>query len=108
MHIRKMSLNSRNNPLSENRNEQCKFIIRNDAESTYEWYDNTNQQLTVYRITVDDFSVTINIYQSPILQNSDKAARDNLTWRTKVTHGKEYVRMLGMELNRISNQPVVD
>lgn len=92
--------------MSNDTNGQCNIIKRNEREGCYEWYDNTNQQLTVYRITTDKYSLTVNIYQSPILQINERAARENITWRTKVTHGKEYVRMLGMELEKISNQPV--
>lgn len=94
--------------MSNDKTGQCNLINRNDKESCYEWYDNTNQQLTVYRITSDNYCLTVNIYQSPILQSNEKIARDNLTWRTKVTHGREYVRMIGMELERISNQLQAD
>lgn len=94
--------------MSNDKSGQYNVITRNDKERCYEWYDNTNQQLTVYRISSDNYCLTVNIYQSPILQINERSARENLTWRTKVTHGKEYVRMLGMELDRISNQPVAD
>lgn len=76
-----------------------KFITYNDIKDCYEWYDDINQQLTVYRVDCGDTDVVVNIYQSPILQANRKDAEENLQWRTKMTYGKAFIGMLSDALN---------
>jgi hypothetical protein len=82
--------------------EDANLIKFNERESCYEWYDEINQQLTVYNVKIGDHDIVVNIYQSPILQGTPKKAKDNVLWRTKCTYGKEYMKMIAEELNRVS------
>lgn len=70
------------------------FIKYNDKDDCYEWYDEVNNQLTIYRIAVNPTTVVVNIYQSPIMQTNRYIARDNLQWRKQETYGREYVRII--------------
>lgn len=83
-----------------NINDEARLIKYNEKEGCYEWYDEINQQLTIYNVRVKETEVVVNIYQSPILQGNRKSAKDNILWRTKCTYGKEYMRMIAEELSK--------
>lgn len=83
-----------------NIDNNANLIKFNEKEGCYEWYDDVNQQLTVYNVNVRETDVIVNIYQSPILQGNRKNAKDNVVWRTKCTYGKEYMRMIAEELTK--------
>ena len=79
------------------------FIKYNDLKNVYEWYDEVNCQLTIYKINVSEINVTVNIYQSPILQQNRSRAQDNIVWRKQETYGREYMRIISDYLERVSD-----
>lgn len=79
------------------------FITYNPDADNYVWWDEINHQLTVYRIVVNDTTVVVNIYQSPIMQQNKQKALNNIEWRKQETYGREYIRIISEQLNRVTS-----